>query len=1146
MTFRNISKYKVFYVSAFVLFAVMATGFYLMTDTTTVSAQKGDRASRGESSKGKVARPDMLAVALNMRSATDYTVFGQKGIRGDGANSLSGKSGTGADEASLGENGSGLKARSDLTKTFSNINQLPCEDLEGVLNGGTFKPGVYCSPSASLSQPMVLDAGSDPNGIFVFRVEGSMKTTADFQMSLENGTKAGNVFFAVGDTASIADFGTISGSVIARNAVEVGKGATVKGRAMSVNGEVVLGASSNLVLADGVLEICKEAVGGATVYQLLGITGDNVLIRFNSNAPGTLIGLPVPVTGIPVQNFRILSIDRRPATGEIFGWGNDNILYRIDPVTGAATAVGGPGAPNSSNAIGFDFNPLVDRIRLINNNQQNFRINPNDGTFATDTAIAQDASGAAYTNSFTGAASTTLYSISDAMDQLFIQDPPNAGTMTLVGPLGVGVTQINGFDIFGFDNVAFAAMETTTAGPANLYSINLGTGAATNLGVIAGSQRMTGLTILGFQQTGPTGLENRIFQFTVGGQTVQVPVGGCSGPITLPEGPNVIEELLTGTFTNQTGTWNNRFRLVNVTVSGSGNLISSNFPLRTATVNIQPGGISSQTVVTFFNQFAIPAVIEICKYPVAGDPDVTGFFDFTVDALPNQLFPVPVGGCSGAIQVQPVADPGPVPQSSLVRVTEIAEPGFTLESASTFPADRLIQFFTNSGIVNSIGCSTIGEGPTPPGCVANNPGGGYVTARVVEGDTSNQTTINFFNRTNPGVLKICKIAGPGVPVGTRFVFQVVGFGPSNPFPGAILPPVAIVRTVTVVAGPALVVGGAAEQGGFCNFVRDPNGDLTRFIVGLSVIVTETGVLDDVPGIPAGNFGDTNGAGPPDTTPSTEVRVSRIRYNQSAVPSALFNPSPSARLAIYTQRRGTAEIEFVNYVFAPTTLKVCKVAGPGVNIGDPFTFSISIDTAGGLIPGQTNQPIAVPDLVVLAGPAEGTNGLGFCAFAQGPYTATNTNPPVGTFRVGSTVTVTEANAPGTQITAITTPTGPAGALTADIANRRGILLLGFPTPGVNEIVFTNAVGGPIQEGSTLTLSGRVLTPDGGGLRNAQVVLIGHDGVRRTVPTSSMGYYSFEGLSNETYRVSVTSRRYRFTERNVELNSSLADVNFIGID
>ena len=90
--------------------------------------------------------------------------------------------------------------------------------------------------------------------------------------------------------------------------------------------------------------------------------------------------------------------------------------------------------------------------------------------------------------------------------------------------------------------------------------------------------------------------------------------------------------------------------------------------------------------------------------------------------------------------------------------------------------------------------------------------------------------------------------------------------------------------------------------------------------------------------------------------------------------------------------------------------------------------------------------------------------------------------------------------------------------------------------------TVTISGPNAEG--ISISGRVLTPEGLGLRNARVILTDADGVSRTVFTSTLGYYEFDGVKpGRTYRIAVTSKRYRFLQRMIEPSSSLAEVNFI---
>lgn len=83
--------------------------------------------------------------------------------------------------------------------------------------------------------------------------------------------------------------------------------------------------------------------------------------------------------------------------------------------------------------------------------------------------------GAAYTNNFAGTTSTTLF-VLDATT-LYTQAPPNNGTLTPVGMLGISNSTQNGFDIGGTSNNAFALF--TVGAATKVYSINLTTGAAT-------------------------------------------------------------------------------------------------------------------------------------------------------------------------------------------------------------------------------------------------------------------------------------------------------------------------------------------------------------------------------------------------------------------------------------------------------------------------------------------------------------------------------------------------------------------------------------------------------------------------------------------------------------------------------------------
>jgi hypothetical protein len=232
-----------------------------------------------------------------------------------------------------------------------------------------------------------------------------------------------------------------------------------------------------------------------------GLTLTNTLVTFDSSTPGTIIG-SVSVTGLS-GGETLVAIDRRPATGQLYGLGSASRLYLIDPATGAATQVGSSGAFTlSGTAVGFDFNPTVDRIRVTTTAGQNLRLNPNDGTLAaTDTALAYATGdpnvgatprivGSAYTNNFSGATTTTLYDIDSNLDILAIQNPPNNGTLNTVGPLGVNTSDLAGFDISGATGTAFASFVAPAGVLASLFTINLATGAASLVGTIGASSAL--------------------------------------------------------------------------------------------------------------------------------------------------------------------------------------------------------------------------------------------------------------------------------------------------------------------------------------------------------------------------------------------------------------------------------------------------------------------------------------------------------------------------------------------------------------------------------------------------------------------------------------------------------------------------------
>ena len=236
--------------------------------------------------------------------------------------------------------------------------------------------------------------------------------------------------------------------------------------------------------------------------NLFAVTNANVLFLFSSDDPATSLGA-VAISGLQ-PGEAILGLDLRPATGQLYALGSSSRLYVINPTTGFATAVGGPfPVPLNGTSFGFDFNPVLDVIRVVSDNEQNFRINPTTGAVAADAPLATggDIVGAAYDRNFDGAPATTLFGIDSLTGRLVrIGGPdglpsPNGGSVTVIGTVGTLLLDQVGFDIAPGTNQAFAALTTFGAQP-RLFTVNLATGAGTPVGFIGAGAPVVALAIV--------------------------------------------------------------------------------------------------------------------------------------------------------------------------------------------------------------------------------------------------------------------------------------------------------------------------------------------------------------------------------------------------------------------------------------------------------------------------------------------------------------------------------------------------------------------------------------------------------------------------------------------------------------------------
>ena len=134
-----------------------------------------------------------------------------------------------------------------------------------------------------------------------------------------------------------------------------------------------------------------------TPGDTFGLTSANRLVTFNRAAPS--VQTAVAITGLQ-GGEQLLGIDVRPLgapDGVLFALGSSGRIYTIDPTSGAATQKAqltadatdttNPFTALDGTEFGVDFNPVVDRLRVVSNTGQNLRINVDTGATITDGAL---------------------------------------------------------------------------------------------------------------------------------------------------------------------------------------------------------------------------------------------------------------------------------------------------------------------------------------------------------------------------------------------------------------------------------------------------------------------------------------------------------------------------------------------------------------------------------------------------------------------------------------------------------------------------------------------------------------------------------------------------------------------------------------
>ncbi len=203
----------------------------------------------------------MAAAAPRLGTEQSFAVLGGSTVTNTGSSVITGNLGVSPGSAITGfppgivtgvthaADAEALQAQTDTTTAVSLIWQArrATSDLTGQdLGGKTLVPGVYCSSSsAQLTGALTLNAGGDPNAVWVFKAGSTLTTASNSSVLLINGANPCNVYWQVGSSATLGTTTSFVGNILALTSITLNTGANLSGRALARNGAVTL--DSNIV-----------------------------------------------------------------------------------------------------------------------------------------------------------------------------------------------------------------------------------------------------------------------------------------------------------------------------------------------------------------------------------------------------------------------------------------------------------------------------------------------------------------------------------------------------------------------------------------------------------------------------------------------------------------------------------------------------------------------------------------------------------------------------------------------------------------------------------------------------------------------------------------------------------------------------------
>jgi len=191
-------------------------------------------------------------------------------------------------------------AEADATNAYGVLAGQACNTTYGVptdLGGKTLLPGVYCfASSAALTGTLTLDAGGNPDAVFIFLTGSTLITASDSSVAVINGAQRCDAFWKVGSSATIGVGSSFVGTVIALTSITLDTNATLSGSALALNGAVTLDSNTVSVSSCATTVNSPPVIGKSFSTPSITAGGNSTLTLTLSNPDSTAASMTSTLT----------------------------------------------------------------------------------------------------------------------------------------------------------------------------------------------------------------------------------------------------------------------------------------------------------------------------------------------------------------------------------------------------------------------------------------------------------------------------------------------------------------------------------------------------------------------------------------------------------------------------------------------------------------------------------------------------------------------------------------------------------------------------------------------------------------------------------------------------------------------------------